>query len=157
MNRQKRAMVSPNNSWFESYFSADEAEKERLLFPLSVTLAFGTGLCDKDGWFEGCLKRRDELFALLESKLNDTTTGVDGMRPVFTEWDEDTRVQFFDRLGLSAELHALCGLFAEAEECKKIVDEILASKSKTKPQETSQQNPDWRVSRANWNQSQRGA
>ena len=157
MSQKNKTLVSADNSWWIRYFEADKAEKDQLIFPMAVTLAFGTGLCDRDGWFEGCLKRRDELFALLESKLNDTATGADGMRPVFTEWDEDTRVQFFDRLGLSAELHALCGLFAEAEECKKIVDEILASKSKTKPQETSQQNPDWRVSRANWNQCQRGA
>jgi hypothetical protein len=157
MNTQKKAMVSPNNSWFESYFSADEAERRRLLFPMSVTLAFGTGLCDKDGWFEGCLKRRDELFALLETKLDGTAIGAERMGAVFTEWDQDTREQFFDGLGLSAELHALCALFVEAEECKKIVNEIIASKSKTKPQETSQPNPDWRVSRASWNQSQRGA
>ena len=157
MNTQKKAMVSPNNSWFESYFSADEAERRRLLFPMSVTLAFGTGLCDKDGWFEGCLKRRDELFALLESKLDGGATGVDSLGSAFTEWDQDTREQFFGEHGLTAELNALCALFVEAEECKKIVDEILAAKSKTNSQQTSQPNPDWRVSRASWNQSQKGA
>ncbi len=157
MSQQNKTLVSADNSWWIRYFEADKAEKDQLIFPMAVTLAFGTGLCDRDGWFEGCSTRRDELFALLETKLNDTDTGADGMRAVFTEWDEDTRAQFFDRLGLAAELNELCALFAEAAECKKIVNQILESKSKGKPQEDSQQNPDWRVSSASWNLIQRGA
>jgi hypothetical protein len=157
MNTQKKAMVSPSNSWFESYFSADEAERRRLLFPMSVTLAFGTGLCDKDGWFKGCLKRRDELFALLETKLDGTAIGAERMGAVFTEWNQDAREQFFEKHGLSTELQELYALFAEAEDCKKVVDEILASESKTQPREASQSNPDWRVSRASWNLSEGGA
>lgn len=157
MNTQKKAMVSPNNLWFERYFSADEAERRRLIRPLSVTLAFGAGLCDRDGWFEGSKKRRDELFALLESKLDDGVTGAKLLGLALRLWDQDKRERIFDALGLTAELNELYALFVQAEENKKIVDEILASKSKTDPQKTSQPNPDWRVSRASWNQSQGGA
>ena len=111
MNTQKKAMVSPNNSWFESYFSADEAERRRLIRPLSVTLAFGTGLCDKDGWFEGSLKRRDELIALLESKLDGGPSGAKILGFALMVWNQDKRERIFDELGLTAELNELCALF----------------------------------------------
>lgn len=156
MSEQNKSLVSAENSWWLEYFEQDdEAKKTKMLFPMTVTLAFGAGICDKDGWFVGCAERRDKILALIETRLSDTVADADELRAVFTVWDEQDRVGLFDRHGLTAELDELCALFAEVDECKAIVDQILASESTGKTHDP-RPNPDWRINWASWNKNQKG-
>lgn len=157
MSEQNKTLVSAEKSWWLEYFEQDdENEQRKMLFPMTVTFAFGLGICDNDGWFVGCAERRDKILALIETRLSDTVADADGLRVVFTEWDEHDRAELFDRHGLTAELDELCALFAEVDECKAVVDQILASDLRGKPHDP-RPNPDWRINWASWNKDQRGA
>jgi hypothetical protein len=149
MDKKNETLVSMNKSWWERYFASGREEQLKMIRPTSAVMAYGAGICDRHGWFIGDAKRRDEIIAKFEGYFLRSGWSLTELELVFTQWSEVLRDVFFGGRGFSKELRELYALFERADENRRIIDQIVASKSKD--QELNYVNPDWRVSLINWN------